>query len=99
MLFRSLRRQGRVPQEPRLLRRRVQLCVLPLLLWNRTLKLQLCADKTQSTREILEANPPDIFFDNVGGETLEAVLDTMNTYGRIIACGAISDYNKQPKDR
>lgn len=45
--------------------------------------------KTESTRDILEANPPDIYFDNVGGATLEAVLDTINKFGRIIACGAL----------
>lgn len=38
-------------------------------------------------------------FDNVGGETLENVLDTINTFGRIIACGSISNYNVAPEDR
>lgn len=35
----------------------------------------------------------DIYFDNVGGETLESALATMNLHGRIVACGAISRYN------
>ena len=36
----------------------------------------------------------DIYFDNVGGPVLNAMLKTMNVYGRIVACGMISDYNR-----
>jgi NADPH-dependent curcumin reductase CurA len=35
----------------------------------------------------------DIYFDNVGGETLEDALEVMNDLGRIIACGSISQYD------
>ena len=35
----------------------------------------------------------DIFFDNVGGATLEAALNHINLYGRVVMCGAISTYN------
>jgi hypothetical protein len=35
----------------------------------------------------------DIFFDNVGGETLDAALTLMNKFGRIPVCGLISMYN------
>jgi NADPH-dependent curcumin reductase CurA len=35
----------------------------------------------------------DIYFDNVGGETLDAVLAMINLHARISACGMISQYN------
>ncbi len=36
----------------------------------------------------------DVYFDNVGGETLEAALSALRMHGRIIACGGISGYNE-----
>ena len=38
-------------------------------------------------------NGIDIYFENVGGETLDAALTLMNNFGRIPVCGLISMYN------
>lgn len=35
----------------------------------------------------------DVFYDNVGGQILDAVLDQMNRGGRVALCGQISGYN------
>jgi len=37
----------------------------------------------------------DVYFDNVGGESLEAALTALRVHGRIIACGGISGYNER----
>jgi len=34
----------------------------------------------------------DVYFDNVGGEILDAALEHMKDFGRIVACGMISGY-------
>jgi len=47
----------------------------------------------------LRASAPkgiDVYFDNVGGDILEACLPQMNNYGRIACCGAISQYDGAP---
>jgi len=52
--------------------------------------------KTQPIRQAVEEATPkgiDVYFDNVGGEHLEAALRRMNTLGRIPVCGMISGYN------
>ena len=54
--------------------------------------------KDGSVAEHLKQAAPDgidVYFDNVGGETLEAALSVLRVHGRIIACGSISVYNDE----
>ena len=54
--------------------------------------------KTGPVVEQLKVEAPDgidVYFDNVGGEALEAALSTLRVRGRIIACGGISSYNEE----
>ncbi|KAL2115153.1 hypothetical protein VTJ04DRAFT_10816 [Mycothermus thermophilus] len=58
--------------------------------------------KKENPREALQRLAPegiDIYYENVGGEQLEAALDAMNNFGRIVACGMISQYNLPPEER
>jgi NADPH-dependent curcumin reductase CurA len=53
--------------------------------------------KRGELRSMLKAAAPkgiDVYFDNVGGEHLNAALPRMNALGRIAVCGMISAYNK-----
>jgi len=38
----------------------------------------------------------DIYYDNVGGEHLDASIAAMNTFGKIIMCGSVSQTSKKP---
>lgn len=41
----------------------------------------------------------DIYFDNVGGEILEAALLVLNKFSRVAVCGWISSYNDKEKEQ
>ena len=49
------------------------------------------------TRQLREAAPDgiDVYFDNVGGDHLEAALFALRDFGRAALCGAISVYNEE----
>ncbi len=56
---------------------------------------------TEYLHEALKEACPDgvdVYFDNVGGEISDAVLNTLNKHARIPVCGAISSYNAVGED-
>ncbi len=67
--------------------------------WLKSLGLDAVINyKKEPIRDALERATPkgiDVYFDNVGGEHLEAALRRMNSLGRIAVCGMISTYNDQ----
>jgi len=61
-------------------------------------------DSKNLYKDIKQACPKgvDVFFDNVGGDILDIALAQLNLHGRIVVCGAISQYGnaetKGPKN-
>ncbi|MEO9890936.1 NADP-dependent oxidoreductase [Aurantibacter sp.] len=56
--------------------------------------------KTENIYEAISKNCPkgiDVYFDNVGGEILDAALANLAMHARIVICGAISQYNATGK--
>jgi NADPH-dependent curcumin reductase CurA len=68
---------------------------------NRRIESELGFDATvnhrnPSFRDDVKAACPDgidVYFDNVGGHVLETALARMNLHGRVVCCGAVSQYD------
>lgn len=57
--------------------------------------------KSENVAEQIGVHCPekwDIFFDNVGGSTLQDALEHINLRARVVLCGAISGYNTNTPD-
>ena len=62
--------------------------------WLRSLGVDAFNYRETAAKDAL-AGGIDLYFDNVGGEQLEAALTALRPFGRVIACGAISRYNDE----
>lgn len=65
--------------------------------WVEGLGADVCVDyKAEGFRKRLKEVTEgwaNVYYDNVGGEILDFMLTRMAKYGRIIACGAVAEYN------
>ncbi len=52
------------------------------------------SDDIEAKLDGLRPNGIDLYFDNVGGETLEACLERLRMHARIVLCGSISEYTR-----
>lgn len=59
---------------------------------DQVINYKTCGDLTAA---LAKAAPEgvDVYFENVGGDHLQAALANMNPFGRIVACGMIQTYN------
>src|SRR4051794_18064827 len=62
--------------------------------WLRSLGIEAFDYRDTQPKDAL-ADGIDVYFDNVGGAQLEAALNALRPFGRVIACGAISRYNDE----
>ena len=62
--------------------------------WLRSLGVEAFDYRATKPKEAL-ADGIDVYFDNVGGEQLEAAISALRPFGRVVACGAVSRYNDE----
>jgi NADPH-dependent curcumin reductase CurA len=62
--------------------------------WLRSLGVAAFNYRETPAKEAL-ADGIDVYFDNVGGDQLEAALTALRPFGRVAACGSISNYNAE----
>jgi NADPH-dependent curcumin reductase CurA len=62
--------------------------------WLQSLGVEAFNYRETRPRDAL-ADGIDAYFDNVGGDQLEAALFALKPFGRVAACGAISNYNAE----
>jgi NADPH-dependent curcumin reductase CurA len=62
--------------------------------WLRSLGVEAFNYRETRAKDAL-ADGIDVYFDNVGGDQLEAAFTALRPFGRVAACGAISRYNDQ----
>ena len=62
--------------------------------WLRSLGIETFDYRTTEPKEAL-ADGIDVYFDNVGGEQLEAAIGALRPFGRVIGCGQIARYNDE----
>jgi NADPH-dependent curcumin reductase CurA len=62
--------------------------------WLRSLGIDAFDYRETAAKDAL-ADGIDVYFDNVGGEQLEAALFALRPFGRVAACGSIARYNDE----
>lgn len=60
--------------------------------YDRAINYKTCMDLTETLKELFP-DGIDIYFDNVGGQVLDAALANLAQYARIVSCGVLSGYD------